>query len=86
MQEHKFNIQLFGSDEQQEGAENGTDSDAISETMLALQKQYEDEHKLRLEAETKITQLSKVIRTMQIQPSKEEKETSLDDAVNKLFN
>lgn len=85
MQKHKFNIQLF-ADEQQEGSESSTDSDAISETMLALQKQYEDEHKLRLEAETKITQLSKVIRTMQIQPSKEEKETSLDDAVNKLFN
>lgn len=83
MQKHRFNIQLFG-DEQQESAETGTD--AISETMLALQKQYEDEHKLRLKAEEDVAQLSKVIRTMQIQPSKEDKETSLDDAVNKLFN
>lgn len=60
---------------------------AIAETLIDFQTKYENEKKARELAESKIVELTKVIRTMQIKPSidEDEKEKTLDEQIIDLF-
>lgn len=65
---------------------NSTSEKSLSETIIALQNKYDEEHKLRLQAENDVIQLTKAIRTMEIPTQKEEKkESSKEDDLKKLF-
>lgn len=67
---------------------NDADS-VIADTLLEFQKKYEDEKKQREDAEKKIVELTKVIRTMSIKPSvddDDEKPKSYNDAISDLFD
>lgn len=67
---------------------NDADS-AIADTLVEFQKKYEDEKAKREDAEKKVVELTKVIRTMSIKPQTdddEEKPKSFDDAVSDLFD
>lgn len=58
----------------------------ISDTILDFQAKYEEEHKLRLETEKKVADLSRLVRTMGIDSPRQQQEESLEDKINKLFN
>lgn len=65
---------------------NSTSEKSLSETIITLQNKYDEEHKLRLQAENDVIQLTKAIRTMEIPTQKEEKkESSKEDDLKKLF-
>lgn len=60
----------------------------VADIILDWQNKYESEHQARLEAEATNAELTKVIRTMSVQrveEPKEEKEPTLDEAINNLF-
>ena len=65
---------------------NSTSEKSLSETIIALQTKYDEEHKLRLQAENDVIQLTKAIRTMEIPTQKEEKkESAKEEDLKKLF-
>lgn len=72
--------------EKNEQQNNAADT-AIADTLLEFQKKYETEKAAREDAEKKIVELSKVIRTMQVRPQEDsgEKTKTLDDAIKNMF-
>lgn len=72
--------------EKDEQQNNAADT-AIADTLLEFQKKYETEKAAREDAEKKIVELSKVIRTMQVRPQEDsgEKTKTLDDAIKNMF-
>ena len=88
MKKSFIEIQLFGADiENQTPPQADPVDTAISDTLLEYQRLYEEEKKAKEEAQNKVVELSRVIRTMGISSSsqKEETEPTLEDEVKKLF-
>lgn len=88
MKKSFIEIQLFGEDiENQTPPQADPIDTAISDTLLEYQRLYEEEKKAKEEAQNKVVELSRVIRTMGISSSsqKEEPEPTLEDEVKKLF-
>lgn len=88
MKKSFIEIQLFGEDTENQTPPPADPVDtAISDTLLEYQRLYEEEKKAKEEAQNKIVELSRVIRTMGISSSsqKEEPEPTLEDEVKKLF-
>lgn len=83
-----INIQLFGEDsaESTPPPQDPVDT-AIADTLLEYQRLYEEEKKAKEEAQGKVVELSKVIRTMGLSSNKneEEKPKTLEDDIRKLF-
>lgn len=82
-----INIQLFAEDsiENIPPQQDPVDT-AIADTLLDYQRKYEEEKQAKEEAQNKVVELSKVIRTMGISSNKnEEKPKTLEDEIKKLF-